>query len=283
MIASTSFNMSALKETSLTSIKAAFPRAPEPVQGIPMLQSLIELMLHMCRCAQTHKTPASKDMNMLFCAAALDLYAFFTKEAYPKTFFPFPKEVENVPDFNNCTDNNQRETLKLTHTFSKKTRADIVTMNAALSDVFLANLPKLICDSYDPICMGLPNTVFLHMFDWFIKKYGVTTAKEKEENQQQMAADWQPTDSFEQLVPRLFLGVSYASAARYPIKELDIIDIGLCAIKRCGMYAKEYKAWIGIKNTGHLANPHVKQTLNSFKGFWSNTITLVNQTSVLAM
>ncbi len=104
-------------------------------------------------------------MNMLFCAAGPDLYDFFTKEAYPKTFFPFPKEVEEVPDFNNCTDNNQRETLNSTHTLAKKTRADIVTMNAALSDVFLANLPKSICNGYNPICMGLPNTVFLHMFD----------------------------------------------------------------------------------------------------------------------
>ncbi len=133
--------MSALTETSLTSMKAAFPTAPKPVQGIPTLQSLIELMLHMCRCAQTHKAPVSKDMNMLFCTTVPDLYAFFTKEAYPTTFFPFPKEFEEVPDFNNCTDDNQRETLKLTHALTKKTRADIVTMNAALTDVFLANLP----------------------------------------------------------------------------------------------------------------------------------------------
>ncbi len=65
--------MSALMETSLTSMKTAFPTAPKLVQEIPMLQSLIELMLHMRRCAQTHNTPASKDMNMLFCAAAPDL------------------------------------------------------------------------------------------------------------------------------------------------------------------------------------------------------------------
>jgi hypothetical protein len=175
--------MSSLTETSLTSMKTAFPTAPEPLQGIPTLQSLIELMLHMCRCAQTHKTPTSKDMNMLFCAAAPDLYAFFTKEAYPKEFFPFPKEVEEVPDFENCTDNNQHETLRLMHALAKKTRADIITMNAALLDVFLSNLPKLIHDGYDLICMGLPNTVFLHMFDWFIKKYGIATAEEREENQ----------------------------------------------------------------------------------------------------
>jgi hypothetical protein len=174
--------MSALTETSLMSMKTAFPTVPEPVQGIPTLQSLIELMLHTCRCAQTHKTPASKDMNMLFCAAAPDLYALFTKEAYPKEFFPFPKEVEEVPDFKNCTNNNQCETLKSTHALAKKTRADIVTMSAALLGVFLANLPTLICDGYDSIRMGSPNTVFLHMFDWFIKKCGIKMAEEREEN-----------------------------------------------------------------------------------------------------
>jgi len=120
--------MTTLAETSLTSMKAAFPTAPEPVVGIPTLQTLIELMLHMCRCAQTHKTPASEKMNMLFCAAAPDLYAFFTSEAYPKDYFPFPKVVADVPDFTACTKDNQRETLKSTHALEKKTRADIVTM-----------------------------------------------------------------------------------------------------------------------------------------------------------
>jgi hypothetical protein len=123
-------------------------------------------------------------MNMFFCAAVPDLYAFFTKEAYPKEFFPFPKEVEEVPDFKNCTDDNQREMLKLAHALARKTRADIITMNAALLVVFLANLPKLICDSYNLICMKSPITVFLHMFQWFIKKYGITTAEEREENRQ---------------------------------------------------------------------------------------------------
>jgi hypothetical protein len=80
--------------------------------------------------------------------------------------------------------------------------------------------------------MGLPNTVFLHMSQWFIKKYGITTAEEREENRQRMAADWQPTDGFEQLVTRLFLSTSYASAARYLMEERDIIDIGLRMIKR---------------------------------------------------
>jgi hypothetical protein len=34
------------------------------------------------------------------------------------------------------------------------------------------------------------------------------------------------------------------------MEEHDIIDIGLRVIKRCGMYAEEYKAWIGMENAG---------------------------------
>jgi hypothetical protein len=108
-------------------------------------------------------------------------------------------------------------------------------------------------------------------------------AKEREENQKQMATDWQPTDGFEQLVTRLFLGALYASAAKYPMEERGIIDISLRVIKHCGMNTNEYKAWIGIENTGQLASPCIKQTLDSFKGFWSNAITLVNQMSDLAL
>ena len=64
----------------------------------------------------------------------------------------------------------------------RKTRADIVTMNAALSNAFLANLPKAIREMYKPTCMKQPNTIFLHMFVWFITKCGKTMTKDREEN-----------------------------------------------------------------------------------------------------
>ncbi len=107
--------MSTLSETSLTSMKAAFPAALDPIQGIPTLATLINLMLHICRCLQTQKTPASATMNMLFCAASPGLYSFFTQEAYPADYFLFPDEVDAVPDFSACNSDNERETLKATN------------------------------------------------------------------------------------------------------------------------------------------------------------------------
>jgi hypothetical protein len=121
-------------------------------------------------------------MNMLFLAALPDLYTYFTNKTYPSSYFPFPKEVDDVPDFSTCTSDNESKSLKATHARDQKTRADIATMNAALSDVFLVNLPKAICETYEPIRMKQPNTVFLHMFDWFITKYGRTTTEDRDEN-----------------------------------------------------------------------------------------------------
>jgi hypothetical protein len=265
--------MSTLMETSLTSMKAAFPTAPEPIQGILTLVSLINLMLHMCCCAQTHKTPASTRMIMLFCTASPGLYSFFTMEAYPASFFPFPTEVDAVPDFSGCTTNNAYETLKSTHALARKMHADIVTMNAALLDVFCSQLPKSICKTYELIRMKQPNTVFLHMFDWFIGKYGKTTTENHKENQKRMAADWHPSDGFEPLATRLFIGTLYASAAHYPMEGRDIINIGLRISKRCGMYSKEYKGWIVRENE----LPPVTKMVEMFKNYWSKAITLVNQ------
>jgi hypothetical protein len=110
-------------------------------------------------------------------------------------------------------------------------------MNLALSDVFLMNLLKAICETYEPIRMKQPNTVFLHMFNWFIMKYGQMTTKDCKANRQRMAATWHPSKGFEPLAMRLFIGASYASTARYLMDNCYIINIGLHVIKQCGMYA----------------------------------------------
>jgi hypothetical protein len=116
------FTMSALTDFSLTSMKAAFSAAPEPIHGIPTLGSLIDLMLYMCHCSQTQKTPASATMNMLFLAASPDLYWYFANKAYPSSYFPFPKEVDDVPDFSVCTSDNKLESLKATHARNQKVK-----------------------------------------------------------------------------------------------------------------------------------------------------------------
>ncbi len=57
-----------------------------------------------------------------------------------------------------------------------------------------------------------------------------------------MAVDWHPADGFDALILRLFTGAAYASSAGFKMNDVDIVDIGLCLIKQCGMYSEEYKA-----------------------------------------
>ena len=74
------------------------------------------------------------------------------------------------------------------------------------------------------------------------------------------------------------MGASYASAARYPMDNHNVIDIGLHVIKQCGMYSKEYKNWIVHENE----TPPIVETIDSFKEYWADTVTLVNQTAAPA-
>jgi hypothetical protein len=149
--------MSTMTETTLSDMKAGFPPLPEPIQGIPMIQSLIELLFHLCRCAQTHGSPASTTMNLLFCAAPRDVYAFLTTEVYPNAFAPFLPEVPNVPDYTVCIDNNDCTTVGTMHDQDKKMQAETITMNTALTDVFLEAMSSQVRASFQQQRLCEPN------------------------------------------------------------------------------------------------------------------------------
>jgi hypothetical protein len=259
-------------------MKAGLSSAPKPIQGIPHLQSLIQLLFHLCCWAQTHCLPASEVMNLLFCTCPRNVYGFFTADPYPTNFAPFSPMVDEVPDHMGCVDENDHASKCAKHALDKKTRADIVTMNAALTDVFLDTLSLQVGASFQQHCLCKPNIVFDDMFEWFVGQYGKTTAKDCNANRQRMAADWHPINGFDNLTLPLFTGVAYAGCTGYTMADRDIVNIGLRVIKWCGMYAKEYKAWIACKSK----RPKIVETFDMFKTFWAMKITLVNKTAVPA-
>jgi hypothetical protein len=104
-----------MMETTLLDMQAGFSPSPKLIQGIPTLQSLIELLFHLCCCAQTHQSPASTTMNLLFCAASCDVYAFLTTEAYPDAFAPFLPKVPDMPNYTACVNDNDRATVRTMH------------------------------------------------------------------------------------------------------------------------------------------------------------------------
>jgi hypothetical protein len=103
-------------------------------------------------------------------------------------------------------------------------------------------------------------------------------AKDRKANRQRMAIDWHPTNGFDALILRLFTRAAYASSAGFRMNNVNIINNGLRIIKRCGMYCKEYKAWITCK----AIRPRIIEMVNTFKTFWAAKITLLNQTAIPA-
>ncbi len=133
------------------------------------------------------RSPASATMNLLFCAAPPDVYAFLTAEAYPAAFAPFLPMVPDVPDYTACTNNNEHTTVKATHAIDKKMRADIVTMNTALADVFLKAL-SLQPPSYSSAFAN--QTLF-----WLTCSCGLSTTMERLQRRiaKQTVSKWQAT------------------------------------------------------------------------------------------
>jgi hypothetical protein len=240
--------MSTTTKTSLADMKTGFSQAPEPIQGIPTLQSKIKLVFHLCCCAQTQRSSASATMNLLYCAAPPDVYAFLATEAYPAAFAPFLPIVPNVPNYTECTDDNKHATVKATHPIDKKTRAVIVTMNTALANIFLEALSSQVRASFLQLRLCKPNIIFVYMFIfvdmcvWFVDHHRKTTAEDCEANLQRMAANWHPPKGFDTLVLCLFTGAVFAGCTNFTMANHNIVNIGLSVIKQCGMYAKEYKA-----------------------------------------
>jgi hypothetical protein len=184
-------------------------------------------------------------MNLLYVTVDPGLYTHYSAgKAYPANDYPFPNDVDEVPNFSACNNDNDHNAAKITHAILLKTRNNVVNMNAALIDTLLGLIPTAFKLLYEQEWMMDPNTVFCQCFDWFVTKYGRISAKDCKANCTAMAADWHPSMGFEVLTSRLFCGVTFASLSGHPITDKDTVDIGVRVFNCTGLFAKEYKTWI---------------------------------------
>jgi hypothetical protein len=63
-----------------------------------------------------------------------------------------------MPDYTACTNKNERATVKAHHDILSMTRADIITMNVVLVNVFLSLLSFGVCTSYQQRCSNSPTS-----------------------------------------------------------------------------------------------------------------------------
>jgi hypothetical protein len=135
--------------------------------------------------------------------------------------------VPDMPDYAGSIDSNDCAARKCTHWMALKKRNNVVNINAVLVDTFLNLIPVAFKQAYKQKRMENPNTVFREMFDWFVFKYGHTSAEDHEVNRTVMASEWHPSMGFELLAVHLFCGATFANLAKYPINGDDIVDIGI--------------------------------------------------------
>jgi hypothetical protein len=88
-------------------MRLAFPTPPKSSLVTPNHFVLNDLLQYLCKCAQTHKSPISKMMNLLYVAINHTLYGHYSgSKAYPNADYPFPSKVVDVPNYSGCTDTN---------------------------------------------------------------------------------------------------------------------------------------------------------------------------------
>jgi hypothetical protein len=264
-------------ETPAAAMSLAFPTPPEPSYGTPNLFVLNNLLQYLCKCAQTHKSPISKKMNLLYIAIDPTLYGHYSGgKAYPNVDYPFPPEVVDVPNYSGCTDTNNSANVKVTHGMALKQPNNIINMNSALIYAFHDLIPVAFKQSYKQIQME--THVFCEMFAWFATKHGQISADNRKANCTTMALEWHPSQGFELLVTRLFQGATFANLAKHPIPNDDIIDIGICIIHCTGFFVEEYKAWITLGK-----NPTNTMDFATFRTFWETAINIASFMATPAM
>jgi hypothetical protein len=219
-------------------MRLAFSTPPESSLGTPKLFVLNDLLQYLCKCAQTHKSPISKKMNLLYIAINPILYSHYSGgKACPDAGYLFPTKDAYVPNYSGCTDTNDCTKVKVTHGMTLKQCNDVIKMNSALINAFLDLVLVAFKQSYKQIRMENPNSVFCKMFAWFMAEYSHTSADDHKANHTAMALEWYPSQGFELLVTHLFWRATFAILAKHPIPDDDIVDIGSCI-----------KAWITCGN-----------------------------------
>ncbi len=117
---------SSYAEILAANIPLAFPTPPKPSLGTLNLFVLNNFLQYLCKCAQTHKSPVSKKMNLPYIASDPTLYKHYSSgKANPDANYPFPPEVTNIP--------NKVGALTLTIVPTSRSLTDWISNNATTS------------------------------------------------------------------------------------------------------------------------------------------------------
>ncbi len=112
----TKVSSSSYAETPAATMHLASSTPTKLSLGTPNLFVLNNLLQYLCKCAQTHKSPISKKMNLLYIVIDPTLYGHLSgSKAYPDADYPLRPKVADVPNYSGCTNTNDCANVKVTH------------------------------------------------------------------------------------------------------------------------------------------------------------------------
>ena len=245
-------------------MRTGFPTPPEPTLGAPNLFILNDLLQYICKCSL-------KEDELAIVAVDPGLYTLYSAgEAYPTNDYPFPAEVDELPNFSVCNNNNDHAAAKITHAILLKMRNDNDNMNVALINTLLSLIPMAFKLLYEQEQMMDLNAVFRQCFDWFVTKNGRTSAEDRETNRTAMAADWHPS-----------MGLRYsphASSAASPSRASWVIQSPTKTLLTSASVSSTAHD-SSPRNTKHGSYEAMIPTMR-FKSFWENAVQIAAFTSV---
>ena len=192
----------------------AFPEPVSPIPGGPDLRELIRILQRLIFFAQSCKTPLSLQ-NFFFLTLPENIWTTNTLEQYPV----IPNPPPPIANYKGDVDASDRATTKNEGELNKKTFYECINMNAALVTHFLSLVNPTFKTCYELTQLSYPNSPFLNLFDFFMRKYKRCDEQDRAHNKLLMHDKWTPTDEFEKLVTQMNTGVMYAQYVDHPIPD----------------------------------------------------------------
>ena len=230
--------MSTFKTISEAEVLVAFPVAPSAIIGDMTLHDIIRRILHIMHCAKAVKND-NHALNYLYLASPDTFWANYSGDAYPAT----PAHPGHFPTFHTHTTTADIANGRAAWEWQLKSHTDPSTMDGALVHRFLSLLPPGKKKEYEKRKLSNPNESYIQCLAWFSSRYGNTSEPEREENHNQMKADWNLHDGWQSLQEQVEEGQLFAALTNAAISDVDAVDIAVSVLMKTVMFEHVYEEW----------------------------------------
>ena len=120
---------------------------------------------------------------------------------------------------------------------------DTCNMNCASTNRFLTTLNKSILQAFQSTFRQAPNMTFGQVLEWFVEQFGQSNKTERQENRQNMKANWSFDNDVKTLIHQINFGLKFAFFIVAPRSDHETVDMSIQMTLRTGLFREAYAAW----------------------------------------